>query len=155
MKINLTVDPNNLREGYLNICPFAEDDKVVSKDIANLDKVVDDGECSELVAMNVLETFPAKEVNEVINNWLKKLKHGGVLVLGFTEFMEVCKAFVNRELTIEDATLFLHGFQNHPWEHRRVNLTMGQVSEVLKNKGLKILKKRVEGFGAVVVGERP
>ena len=76
MKVNITFDEDNNLNGYLNISP-------------NQLSSVDDGEADEVRAIDVLPYFPEEESANLLMSWIKKLRHGGHLIIGALDIYEV------------------------------------------------------------------
>jgi len=155
MKINLLINNHgDVRSGYINLDPAAPQDSPDGRlpaDLSNLGQFVEANEATEIVAHDILDAFPGDKVDEALDNWVSKLAHGGRLVLSVIDFREVSRSYLSHILTIDKVNLLIHG-EGH---RRNCSLTLEQLVDVLKNKGLKILIRRVENFRAVVVAERP
>lgn len=157
MKVNLLLDnPGDVRSGYLNIDPFApaEGDQRVKGDVSDISWAVDDAEATEIVALDVIDFFPARDADRVLNNWLSKLARGGRLTVSAVDVREVARAFLAGTLHLDDVNDLLHGKQEQPWQCRRAAYTLDQLVEVLGNLGYKVLLKRVQNHRAVVTVER-
>lgn len=160
VKLNLLLDnPKDCLSGYANVDPFApeKDDPQgrLSCDVNNLDPVCDDGEASELVVTDILSYFPARDVDGMFAHWLKKLAHGGIIRITDIDLYDVGKALANRSLSVENANLLLYGEQAKDWQFRRCLLSVQTVVEVLKTRGMQILKKRTDSLRFVVEARRP
>lgn len=155
MKVNLLINsPDDVRSGYLNIDPSGPDPAVsgyVKGDISDLSHSVEGGECHELVAHDVLDAFHGTFVDQVLDNWLSKLGHRARLCLSVVDLREVCRAYMAGRLSLDETNILLHGNSYS----RKCSLTLAQLAEVLTNKGLVILTRRIENYRAVVVAERP
>ena len=157
MKINLLLDnPKGCLSGYLNVDPMSENDpNRVSLDVTNFDAACDDAEASEINAIGVLTFFPAREINDIFTYWLKKLRHGGILRVGDIDLLEVAKATFMGAHSLEDANQLLYGEQDKKWNYRKCCLTVNQVSDALKAKGFRILKKRIAQNEFLIEAQRP
>lgn len=159
MKLNLLIDnPGDCRSGYVNVDPLTPDDCSdgrVRAHLHDLSPVADDGEAVEIVALDVLDYFPAAQADEVLQGWLRKLAHGGRLTVGVVDLKEVCRGVLAHTLSDEDANELLHGRQERPHQFRKASFTLGKLAEVLGNLGYKVLAKRVQGHRAIITVERP
>ncbi len=158
MKLNLVWCGNSdFLNGYINIDPAAPDNQngILKAELDKLDPFIDDAECEEIRAINVLEFYSIHQVGLVLKHWISKLAHGGVLTIGCVDIREISKALCNIDISIEDTNLFIHGLQRNPIEFKRSSYTVTQISEVLKNKGLKILSKKVDNLQCIVKAVRP
>lgn len=141
MRINITLEDDNQLNGYANINPNA------------LNEAVDDAEAEEIRAINILPYYPQTESAKIINSWLRKLKHGGKIIIGAVDILEVSRDFSTYFLDIDTANLFLYGEEGKP--SAQAGFTVMQVSEYLESKGLKITKRRTEDYRFVVEAIRP
>jgi hypothetical protein len=161
MKINLLLNnPAGALSGYINIDAIHECEPDLEKglfhsDVTPLDKLVDDGEAEQIVATEILEYFPAKDVDGILDGWLKKLKHGGTIIVTDIDALEVNRSLLNRRISMEDVNLLLYGHQQHPWQYRKCCLTITQICDALRNKGMKIVGKKVADYKFVVEARRP
>src|ERR1044072_4853402 len=101
MKINLLYNSNNLLSGFINIDPLASPEEIKSgKKIVsfldNLDGVVEDSECTAILAEDILCYIPAKDVGGAIDNWIRKLRHKGTLIISGYDIFEICRGISNR-----------------------------------------------------------
>lgn len=154
MKLNLILNGEPLT-GYTNVDPygFNNSDKVVA-DLRNLDDVVDDAEAEEIIAEDVIDFLPLNDIESAINHWIKKLRHGGRIVIGGVDMYEVCKAFSSYSIDLATTNRILHGPQDKPYNERHANFTIIGLSDFLEERGLKILSKRVYGFNLNDVEQR-
>jgi hypothetical protein len=124
-------------------------------EIRNLDEYVDNAECFEIIADDVIDYLPRQEISVVIDNWVSKLRHQGTIVIGGTDAYEVCKMFSQNAIDLQELNNLFHGQQTQEWDVRLNQLTLQTVSEELEKRGLKTLKKRINGFKFSVEAERP
>ncbi len=151
MKVNLLLE-GQPETGYLNLCPYTESntDTFQKGEVTKLDYLIDDGEVEELKAIDILEYYPGNMSEIILTNWIKKLKHGGKLVLGTVDLVEVAKGVANYELDIDQANLFFHGEQKRSWDFRLSSFTMNQIVHYLESKDLKVIKKRVNNYRCII-----
>ena len=86
---------------------------------------------------------------------MSKLRHQGTIVIGGTDAYEVCKMFSQNAIDLQELNNLFHGQQTQEWDVRLNQLTLQTVSEELEKRGLKTLKKRINGFKFSVEAERP
>ncbi len=154
MKLNLLFDnPAGLRNGYINLDPLGGD--TYRGDIQNLDSVADDGECNDILAINVLDYFNPEASQRLLQHWTKKLSHSGTLTIAIVDIYRLAKAVISRNVNLQEANLILHGKQEKGWQIRRATLSMGHLTDYLHSCGLKILSKRFDGYNAIVKARRP
>jgi hypothetical protein len=158
MKLNLLLDDSAaIRPDYINIDPLAplNNDNLVRDTFKEL-REVDDGEADSIVAIDIIDYYSPKEVMDFFTVWAKKLKHGGVLTVGFTDIYALSKGIMMRYLNLEAANVQLHGLQDKAWKIRRCSLSIDFIAKSLETRGLKILNKRLGGNAkAIVKAVRP
>lgn len=149
MKINLKLGGED-KNGYLNI------DGLKGMELRNLDEYADDAECFEILAEDILDYIPRKDIEFALNNWASKIRHQGTLVIGGTEAKEISKLFANGALSVEQWNMSIHGVQNEdsPWDVKLNQFTLEKACDELESRGLVVTKKRVNGLQFVVEGER-
>lgn len=157
MKINLLLrSPGEARQGYVNIDPAAPAGQAnyipgLPHDLS----CAEANEVTELVAHDILDRYGITEVDKVLEHWIGKLSHGGLLHLSVVDLGEVSRAFLAGSLSLDETNTLLHGEQDGPMRHRQCSLTMAQLVGVLEHKGLKILRKHLVHFRATVSAQRP
>jgi hypothetical protein len=156
MKINIMYHTDSPRSGFLNIDPYSDGTvkNTVVGDPKNLDEHVDDASCKEIVALRVLDNYSSQEVDSIINHWVSKLRMGGSICIGGTDMRNVAKSLYQGNIGINDANMLIFGNQDKDWEHKQSCLDVNIMVDILKERGLKIVKKRVNGYDFVVVAER-
>jgi hypothetical protein len=111
MKLNLECG-TNIRNGYENINfgvvplnSISEGSRFVVGNYRNLDPIVDDGSCEEIVFNPPLNVLSPNEIVNVLNHWSRKLTGGGKLVVTFYDIRRIGRAAHSSELSLED----IHG----------------------------------------------
>lgn len=151
MKVYITVaDPTSLG-GYLNLDAMQVPDKIQA-DITNLDQFVDDGEAEEIVVPTALDYIFLSEKQQVVANWVKKLAHGGQLVIGGIELSE-CVRKIYTGLNTQEANAVLYS-DSLQMPARRSLLTIEDVSQLLGVVGLQVTSKAIKGLFFTVTGVR-
>lgn len=157
-KINLLYGFGDYMSGHINIDPLGdpENSKIHIGDWKNLDEWVDDAEATEIIALyGIVEFIPRTEINTIVDHWVKKLRHGGTLIIGFTDIYEVAREFVNFNLSTTEVNKAFHGEQGRPEHVKRCSFTTAGMSEYLAIlHDMNIIKKRLNGFDAVVEAQR-
>lgn len=152
MKLNLTLGHPPIN-GYLNVDPFFDHDGKTKCDLDKLE-CVDDGECSEILAIDVLEYVPVPIADQTLTHWVSKLAHKGVLVIGGTNLRQVCKCILDKTLDIDRANQILYGEQRFPGDLKYGMVDMERLCAALQTKGLKVISKQLDGLKMIVKGER-
>lgn len=157
MKLNLLLDNSkDVLSGYLNIDPLAKDSEKnkINGDISNLDFVCDNGEVEEILAYNILEYFHFFRIDQILNNWLSKLKVGGKLILGILDIEEISRLYYLNRISMDKFNNLIFGEQKKDWDTKKCGLTVYNLTEVLTNKGYKILRSEINEYEGFVSCER-
>lgn len=156
MKLNILYNDDRVRQGYLNIDPFANNKESVRVgDPKNLDEFVDDGECVEIVALDVLDHYPSTEVDNVLMHWLSKLRHGGIITIGGNDFDSISSAYKMGRIDLIKLNELLYGLQGEDASYQYSCLSINTMIDFLQGQGLKVIMKRVNKYKFVVKAERP
>jgi len=154
MKLNLLRNSNKVMSGHLNVDILPGEGKVQG-DIANLDPLVDNASCTDIVARNVLEYVPHNELVSVLNHWISKLRHGGKLTINTTDLRSIAKAVVRDALEPSDYLNLLYGQQRNAFDIKRSILTASTLSALLESANLKIVNKAMDAYEFSITAERP
>ena len=158
MKVNITVGSSGHINGYLNIDPITGSDDqegdAVKCDVRNLDGLVMDSQCHEIIAENVLDYLTVTDATAALSNWTKKLRHKGRIIVGGTDAYEASKQFSQGVISLSQYNYIVHGSMGSPWEVKLSHNTVSSLESSLKFLGIKILKKRINGLNMVIEGER-
>lgn len=140
MKINLIMGDGPSKTGYKNV-----------RNVQNLDMAACDAEVTEILAIDVIDYIPINETNKTLDHWVSKLRMGGKLIVGGVDAFSVAKAFSVYQISIDEYNELVHGGD----KPRLVSLTMGGLISYFEQKhGLKIIKKRYDGFSYLIEVER-
>lgn len=152
MKLNLTLDLAGQRSGYVNINPLADPNNpdFIRSNIDNLSIYVDDGEATEIIALDLIDFIPLQEKESVMKHWLSKLAIGGTITIGGTDLYQVAKAFALNQLKLGETAAFLYGDNLS----RSGLITCAQMKKILEDSGLKVLEARLNNFSYHVIAER-
>ena len=160
MKIKISINkfPQN---GYLNIdpCPnipeeYAGNFQIIQADYRNIDELVFDSECDEIIVEDVLDYIPTKSVKDNIICWAKKLRSEGTITIVGTDIEETMKLYFNRTSAVEDLNVKLYGEGDHPWHFKCGMTTLSYVTGVLKDLNLKITYRNFKDNKFIVTAKR-
>lgn len=143
MKLNLITKPEDRRAGYIHV-EFGFD---------KLD--VEDGEAEEILAIDVIDFLPFKQVDGVLAHWISKLRHGANLTVGGIDILAVANGIQTRYVDVMNANHLLFGPQDDPTQFRASTCCLSRIVEVMRSNGLKILKQRLDDYHYVIQAQRP
>lgn len=151
MKINLLYDSPDVRSGYVNVDPFAIDDKNrICSDLQSLG-FCSIGEAQEILCHNILSHYNLQDASAIFSEIISKLAHGGVVTISDINAYEVSRQFVVGKISPTEFSSILFGDK-----HSRKSLhSMDTILEGFKQFNLQIVAKKIEGFNFSVSAVRP
>ncbi len=152
MKVNITIS-GPVINGYTNLSPVGLDESYFGK-IDDLNILCEDGECVELLCPEVMDYIQSDKVLNTLKHYVGKLRHGGRLIIGGTDLHTLCKMIVLKQINCVEANYILHGQQKHAWDFHYGQINLDDLVGLLTNLGLKIMKKRLNGYRFVVEAVR-
>jgi hypothetical protein len=158
VKINLIWSNTDLYgEDFINIGAFVDEESANIRrgDVKNLDKFLDNGEAETIVAADIIDYLDSNKVGAVIQHWVSKLAHGGTITIGGVDLLEVSRAIFHAKLSITQANELIHGSPAAPYLLKRTTYSMLGVVHDLESFGLRVIKKRVDGYLYLVEAQRP
>lgn len=124
---------------------FDEDLYTISDEILkNPPQNIYDGQCSEIYAPNFLDTVKIGDYKDTIFNLCKKLEHGGKIILGGIDLIELMKNVQNYTINVEEFNNIVYN------ESRQGVFTLNDTVEHLIDIGLKIQRKQLNGYNFLV-----
>tara|TARA_A100000172_G_C3005324_1_gene97757 strand:- start:8 stop:502 length:495 start_codon:yes stop_codon:yes gene_type:complete len=157
-KVNLIYGVGDVLHTHVNINPFAEDadgETIIRADVINLDEYVDDAELTELVAEDVVDYIGSDKAEQTINNWVKKIRIGGKIIIGGVDILEVSKSLSQYRIDVTEANRLIYGEQTRPYLFKKSGFTCVGIAEYLEGVfGLRILKKRINNYKMIVEAQR-
>lgn len=156
MRVNLLLNSPTMRNGFLNIDPFATpgDGKIYGH-VTCLDGHVEDAQASEILASDVLDFLPPKAVNDAVTHWIKKLRHGGTITIGGLDLREVARRLSSHQISIDEANLLVYGEQSSPWQCRKAAVSLPLMADQLQRTGLVVTGKSYREVFYSVTARRP
>jgi hypothetical protein len=159
VKLNLLWGTNKTLSGFINIDPFCSVEgtpEKVNSSVSNLDGVCEDAEADLIIATEIINMLPSWKVDDTIEHWIKKMRHGGHIILEDFDIYLITKAIQNRNISLVDANTLLYGDQNEPHKYRQSCLSGESLVKMLKSHDLKIIKNRIlDNYKFLIEAERP
>lgn len=147
MKINITNIPRSI-DDYINICSEQ------GHNIHNLQSI-ESASCKEILALDVVDYISAKHIFKVLENWVSKLRHGGKITIGGTDYIELMRAIEMGEINTAEINIIMYGNQESTWQFKIGMYTLPDIVDSLRQLGLKIIKQRLSQFRFEIEAERP
>jgi|TARA_R100000008_G_scaffold45062_1_gene26421 predicted SAM-dependent methyltransferase len=154
MKVRITVGEETKLNGYLNIDPITKFDDV-AVDIRNIDEVVENASCKELISDHILGFLEKEEAIRVLKGYMKKIRHNGTIIVSEIDSYEVARSFYRKEIDSDFFNKAVHGNFSHPWDVKMSSYTLEELADILASGGFKIIKKRLNGIRLTIEAQRP
>lgn len=158
MKINLLIDnPHGILSDAVNVDPLANGtDARICHDLTNLDNVAYDGEASEVICNGLLSYFGQNIIPSILDNWLRKLKYGGTLVLVDFDVEELSQKMLLGDIPLSEFNDCIYGKQAKPWDFKKSSQTLNELVAFFKNRGAKCLRRSYNDNGTfTLIIQRP
>jgi hypothetical protein len=147
MKVSITLNNPYTLTGYLNLDPIVEPGSIkVKVDVANLDEYLDVGECQEILSCDVLNYYESGKVDEIIDNWIDKLRKGGIIQFSEVDIESVLLSLQRGEINLDKLNTLLFGEQKRKWDFKKCGLSSYVMCNKLISKNLEIIEKTYHGY---------
>jgi hypothetical protein len=151
MKVHIYHHGAEEQPDAVNICLDAVPDGVEA-----LNELVDNAEAIQIILEEALDYVPLTKLADFLETTVRKLRHGGTLIVVGTDALAVAKDFSQYKIPIEEFNVMLHGGEQGPHQVKTATLTMHGVVNFLRNEyGLKILRQTIDDYTYVVEAQRP
>ena len=104
---------HDYEESYINVDLYAPEDAVCDVRFDVMKLPYEDNTIDEIKAFHIIEHFHFFEAQDVLKEWYRVLKPGGVLHIETPDFLESCRAFVEGDGDFR--VLLYNHFFAHPW----------------------------------------
>ena len=127
-------------DGFVNIDIVPLSDKVVKGDVRDLSEYAD-GTVEEIVACDLLEHFPIKEIMSVIlKEWIRVLKPGGKMRVQCPDVELVCGMFYQQaqegHISWAKFSEVVYGNQKDKWNFHHVIFHFDWLKDILEGFGM-------------------
>lgn len=112
-----------------------------------------DNAAEEIMAEDICDYIPRIQLVPVISHYIKKLQTNGKLIIGGTEIKELAKAVVLGD-DFESFNKMLFGSFENVWDIKSGATSIIEIVDVLKQLGLKIIGKKINGYKFIVEAVR-
>jgi hypothetical protein len=152
MIVRLSVNKKPI-SGYVNIDPrpLPTDYEVTvhPNGIENIDNIIGQAECLELIADDCINHVPGTKLLDCITNWVSKLRHNGKLTITGNDAEVLCKAYLNGELDTKEFNEALFEKSN------KSCFTSDDIGIILTTLGLRLTSKQLQGHKYIITAKRP
>jgi glycosyltransferase involved in cell wall biosynthesis len=127
----------DVRDGFLNIDLYSDDERVIAMDIRFLE--LPDNCADGILASDVLEHFSHRETDDIIAEWARVLKPGGELVIRCPSLRLQCKAYMDKVWDADIASYMIFGGQTNPGDYHCIGFDEDSIRKHLINAGLEVV----------------
>jgi hypothetical protein len=118
---------------------------VVTPNEINLEDI-SDNECEIIIAPDVIDSFSAQNIAELINALLSKLRLGGEISIGGTDVRLFSKCTLNGALSVSEASDIAGQVESMT--------ALPMIQDMLTNAGLRILSSHLNGIHFEIKAKR-
>ena len=137
-KVNFVTGEAQSRPGYIELN---------ATHIANLNTTLDDGECTEIIALDVLDFLPLAKRGDFLNHLIQKLEIGAAVKIGGREINAVANAVSSGQINEETANAAIY-------QGRQSMTTAVKTRDLMRFIGLEITAVYNHGFNYIVEARR-
>ena len=114
-----------------------------TRDLSNVDKVMDvrrlefpDNYFDYILASDIIEHFPISETNDILTEWKRVLKIGGIIEFRMPNLKEICRRYIDGEHDTKLTSWLLFGGQEYPGNFHYVGFDREWFSSICVTCGL-------------------
>jgi len=108
-----------------------------------------DEEFDFILASDIIEHFPIKDVQTILKEWSRVLKPIGVIEFRLPNLAAICKQYINKK-NARNISWLLYGGQDYSGNFHYTCYDRGLFTEECEKAGFSILTYSEEGFNMVV-----
>ncbi len=127
---------NDFRPDYLNLDIFADDERVIFMDVRKLDFA--DSSVDEILAHDILEHFSHRETANILKEWARVLKPGGILKLRIPSLELQVKAYMRGDWDADVASYMIFGGQTSPGDFHSNGFDKKSIKRHLQKAGFQV-----------------
>ena len=151
MKLYIAINKTPI-QGYLHIDPSPKGDVPAFKgNLNDLSKIVEDGECTEILAPEILNLIFDSTFDQIVEKLCSLLRHKGKLIIGGIELHELSRLVFLGAIEPQqyNQILFAGSF--------RMNgiYTLEKIKNKLQSLNMTIEKVEIDGFNMLIEAIRP
>jgi predicted SAM-dependent methyltransferase len=123
IKLNLGAGKNRLK-GFVNVDLQEFGKGYLKADVRNLP--LETNSVDYILARQILEHIPFREIESTLKEWLRVLKKGGKMVVTCPDFNQLAEQWLSNEFTpenYEEMAQGIYGNQSHEYEHHLSPIT--------------------------------
>ena len=145
VKLNLGCGEDK-REGYTNV----DIRKEVNPDLVHdLEKPLPfpDNSVEEIIAFDIVEHFSFHKVEEILRDWFRVLKPGGVIHIRCPDMEAIAeKVILSGKFGWKEISWYVYGGQDYEFNYHKAGFTKRTLKELLESIGFVVEEIREDGF---------
>ncbi len=127
----------DVREDFLNIDLFSNDDRVINMDVRKLD--FPNNSVDLILASDILEHFSHHETDAILTEWARVLKPGGILIIRCPSLRLQVKAYTEKVWNADIASYMIFGGQTNPGDFHCNAFDEDSITNHLNKSGFEVL----------------
>ena len=150
MKLYISSDTTKQLQDYVMLSPCQNTPLFKKIEFENLEKLVCDAQATEIILDHALCYAPATKLYDILTLIVKKMHHGAQLIVCDLDVEEILRLYSEYKITLGELNVSLYGYE-YP---KRSVFSQKTIVEILKELGLKIMKRRYNEIEFVVEAKR-
>jgi glycosyltransferase involved in cell wall biosynthesis/ADP-heptose:LPS heptosyltransferase/2-polyprenyl-3-methyl-5-hydroxy-6-metoxy-1,4-benzoquinol methylase len=127
----------DVRDGFINIDLFSDDERVVRMDIRKLQ--LDDNVADGILASDVLEHFSHRETDIILAEWARVLKPNGEIIIRCPSLRLQIQAYQRGIWDADIASYMIFGGQTNPGDYHCIGFDEQSIRKHLEKAGFEVL----------------
>jgi hypothetical protein len=158
LKLNLLLNSNETRAGFVSLSPFKDShspEDILQSSVTNLEAVCLPAQATEILALDILDFLPVGIIDSTIQHWSSRLHHRGIITIGGVDVYQVALALTNRNIDEKTANELIYGQGLGTWSRKNSMTSLPRLKTLLQSLGLKISDMSTHNLRYIVKAVRP
>lgn len=123
-------------------------------DVTDLN-MFEDEEFDYILASDIIEHFPVAKTKDVLREWIRVLRKGGMIEFRLPNLAAICKQYFDGGRNAKNVSWLLYGGQDYPGNFHYVGFDRAFFKSICTEVDLEELTYQEEGFNMIVRYRRP
>ena len=126
----------DVKDDYLNIDLYSDDPRVIGMDVRDLK--FEDNTVDEILASDILEHFSHNQVDQILSEWSRVLKPGGILFIRCPNLKLQMQAYMRGDWDADIASYMIFGGQTNPGDYHFIAFDEDSIKSHLDKAGFEV-----------------
>lgn len=128
----------DVKDGFINIDLFSDNPFVVGMDVRKLE--LPDNSADFILASDILEHFPHREIDSILKEWARVLKPESELMIRCPSLKLQAEAYLSGVWNADIASYMIFGGQTNPGDYHCVGFDEKSIVVHLENAGMDVIE---------------